>query len=627
MTKLQTLIIVLLVAALSACSGGGGSSGSSKSVTGTTASYSNNGMLKTVITTYNDGTGTSTTPTGTLTTPSYSADGSQKTLVYSFSDGTTHNGATLSGTLATPSYSADGSQKTLVYSFSDGTTHNGPTLTGTPNTVYANDHVTATITYSFSDNTQKTVTKVVEPTLTTQPLLTQAVYPADWAIGTSTATVQKPSVSTAFGTYGDGTSYSATGSTVAPYRQATLTPNGPNGAGAINDPNANVLSPSAIRYNLTWGTPDAAGPGYANNFSQGTASYTLPASMKIFDAVLSSSTPSCLNAAANVAGCGAILPTPSSDVIDAWNKGWTGKGQNVVIIDDIGDSPISPHPATVETIAHRYAWGATFYGMSYLTTTPTVQNLDGSAATTANSIPINVINMSFGADLATAIGRSNSSINPWTTSELLTQRAAYQVDYTNAAVFLTQTAYMGPGNTGIGGFNFSDAVLVKAAANDNIDAQYEPLVYWLSRNQADVLRLLIVGALTDIGTTATPVTIAAYSNTAGTDNVIQSRFLTESGKAPFAANTNAYNGAVLESASNNGNYGNVGTSYAAPRVAGYAAIVRQKFPNLTGANTADILLATARYDTLSCYPNCDKAIYGQGEASLSRALAPVGYLR
>lgn len=190
---------------------------SSKSVTGTTASYSNNGVLKTVITTYSDGTTTSTTLTGTLTTPSCSADGSQKTLVYSFSDGTTHN---------------------------------GPRLTGTPNTIYAHDHVTATITSSFSDNTQKTVTKIVEPTLNTQPLLTQAVYPADWATRTSIATVQKPSVSTAGGTYGNGTSYSATGSTVAPYRQTTLTPNGPTGAGAINDTNANVLSPLAIRYNL-----------------------------------------------------------------------------------------------------------------------------------------------------------------------------------------------------------------------------------------------------------------------------------------------------------------------------------------------------------------------------------------
>ena len=72
---------------------------------------------------------------------------------------------------------------------------------------------------------------------------------------------------------------------------------------------------------------------------------------------------------------------------------------------------------------------------------------------------------------------------------------------------------------------------------------------------------------------------------------------------------------------------NLGTSYAAPVVAGYAAVVMQKFPNLTAQNTSSIILDTARYDTLTCNPNCDPTIYGKGEASLSRALAPVGYLR
>jgi hypothetical protein len=62
----------------------------------------------------------------------------------------------------------------------------------------------------------------------------------------------------------------------------------------------------------------------------------------------------------------------------------------------------------------------------------------------------------------------------------------------------------------------------------------------------------------------------------------------------------------------------------------YVAIVRSKFPNLNATNTASILLDTARYDTLTCYNSangCDPAIYGKGEASLSRALAPVGKLR
>ena len=72
---------------------------------------------------------------------------------------------------------------------------------------------------------------------------------------------------------------------------------------------------------------------------------------------------------------------------------------------------------------------------------------------------------------------------------------------------------------------------------------------------------------------------------------------------------------------------NAGTSYAAPLVAGYAAIIQQKFPGLNAANTSNIILDTARYDTLTCYPSCDTSIYGKGEASLSRALAPVGRLR
>jgi subtilisin family serine protease len=75
------------------------------------------------------------------------------------------------------------------------------------------------------------------------------------------------------------------------------------------------------------------------------------------------------------------------------------------------------------------------------------------------------------------------------------------------------------------------------------------------------------------------------------------------------------------------NYGSQGTSFAAPRVAGYAAILRQKFPNLDAINVSSIMLDTARYDTLNCNPNCDQNIYGAGAASLSRALAPVGSLR
>jgi len=403
--------------------------------------------------------------------------------------------------------------------------------------------------------------------------------------------------------------------------QDTLTPNGATGSGAINDPNAYVSSTSNSIYNLTWGTPDPAGPAYAKNFNQGTQAYQLPKSMKIFDATLSNGTVAgCFTAAADVAGCGAILSAPQPDVIAAWNNGWTGNGINVMIYDNIGASTISEHPATVEIIASSYAWGATFFGFSYNQSTPSVLNLDGTVASTSTPKAMGVINMSFGADLAKQIGRANNNGNPWTTNELLNQRSAYQTTYNSRANTLNDASYSGA-------FNFSDAVLTKAAGNDAIDAQYEPLVYWLSRNSSDVTRLLVVGALTQIGSTTSKAVLANYSNKAGSDLTVQSRFLVAAGTVAFKSLDNYYNGKVLSGSSLDGNSDNVGTSYAAPRVAGYAAIVRQKFPNLTGANTANILLATARTDTLTCYPNCDKSVYGQGEASLSRALAPVGYLQ
>jgi subtilisin family serine protease len=95
--------------------------------------------------------------------------------------------------------------------------------------------------------------------------------------------------------------------------------------------------------------------------------------------------------------------------------------------------------------------------------------------------------------------------------------------------------------------------------------------------------------------------------------------LLASGTIPFSGNDVSINGTPLRSG--------YGTSYAAPRVAGMVAIVRSKFPNLSANQTASIMLDTARYDTLTCYPACNPAIYGKGEASLSRALSPVGKLR
>ena len=63
-----------------------------------------------------------------------------------------------------------------------------------------------------------------------------------------------------------------------------------------------------------------------------------------------------------------------------------------------------------------------------------------------------------------------------------------------------------------------------------------------------------------------------------------------------------------------------GTSFAAPQVSSYAAILGSKFPGATALQVTDQLLDTARTDTIRGY---DITLHGQGEASLSRALAPL----
>ena len=174
--------------------------------------------------------------------------------------------------------------------------------------------------------------------------------------------------------------------------------------------------------------------------------------------------------------------------------------------------------------------------------------------------------------------------------------------------------------------NLNQAVLVKSAGNAFQDAKYDTTTVALIGNASIYSRLLVVGALDRNGSVSNPANLDTvigtsqyYSNYAGSNTAISDRFVLANGRDPYNSNSVAFNGTASPVGQ--------GTSFAAPVVAGYAAVIQQKFPNLDAAKTTSIILDTARYDTLSCYPNCDSAIWGKGEASLSRALAPVGRLR
>jgi subtilisin family serine protease len=152
-----------------------------------------------------------------------------------------------------------------------------------------------------------------------------------------------------------------------------------------------------------------------------------------------------------------------------------------------------------------------------------------------------------------------------------------------------------------------DAVFVKAAGNSacvvsQTNCDPANAVFYNSAPFKD--KSILVGALTQPGGL-----LASYSNKAGT---FSDRFVVADGRGIQQTD---------------GTY-DQGTSFAAPRVSGYAAIIRQKFPNLTAPNTANVIFDTASWNTSwGAKDAANQAIYGQGEANLGRALAPIGNLR
>ena len=540
---------------------------------------------------------------------SWATDHITKTITYTFAD-STHNPvvSTVQPTKSTPTFNVGVETYTLTYG--DGYK---PTVTANSTSApvsWATDHITKTITYTFADSTHNPVVSTQLPSQFGGSY-SASIYPSNW---TSTGVVvTKPVTSAINFTYGDGFVNTQSGTVSSPFDENLLA------AKTITDPNAVIKTPTNITYNLTWGTPDKNGPSYANLFANGLASsYTFKNTFVIWGKTLSGQC--LLGPYVGYCSNGPTAATPHPEVIAAWQQGWTGLGVNVLMEDFFRATDV--HGVVTTIILDRYAPAATVYGFN-VPTQLGVYNENGTAASPTALVKIGVINESWGANLPGIIGHSG----PWTNAEL-----AYAA--TSFAPSAQADINRITGVTKFNNFDLTTAVVVKAAGNDGASGVYanqEPLVKALANIPSINTRLLVVGALNYAGSTITPASIMSYSNKAGTDLSIQSRYLVASGTTPFTQGSIAVNGVPVSATTSvdpNGQYlGNVGTSYAAPRVAGYVAIVEQKFPNLTPVSTASILLQTARYDTLTCYPNCDPAIYGAGEASLSRSLAPVGHLR
>ncbi|MGX5851809.1 S8/S53 family peptidase [Mesorhizobium sp. PL10] len=260
----------------------------------------------------------------------------------------------------------------------------------------------------------------------------------------------------------------------------------------------------------------------------------------------------------------------SPDIGQAWASGYTGSGVSVTIVDDFtsdneidGDLGLGPksqlHGKWNAEIAGMVAPGANVFEHD---NNFEHDNEDETPITLHDGL--NVINLSY------------SLFDP--------------VSWDPLDQSIVDTARAGT------------ALIAKSAGNEGfqIGTAREGVVDFLALDLEGAPTTIFVGALNHNGTPENKAELASYSNYPGSNLDVQNQFLTVGVE--------------------DDNTGLPGTSYGTPVVSGYAAILGSKFSTATPIQIKNQLLDTARTDTIVNY---NPATYGRGEASLSRALAPV----
>lgn len=279
---------------------------------------------------------------------------------------------------------------------------------------------------------------------------------------------------------------------------------------------------------------------------------------------------SVLSACGDASGEFGAQPWMSRDVEAAWDKGYKGQGATITVVDEYNSETFAGKVTGENEFRSHGDWTALQSGM--IAPESEVRQVDyfrQSNTGYALADGLNVVNNSYSIEAGD--------------------------DYTFSDFDLLEQTTIVHAEQGT-------AVVVKAAGNESVAVDGN-----VGFGRKDVFNTHLVGADTAIfvgaldknGSTSDPTQLAGYSNYAGTNPTIQEQFLVVG----------------VDQAE----MGLEGTSFAAPIVSGYAAILGSKFKSATPKQITDQLLGTARTDTIQGYT---PILHGQGEASLDRALAP-----
>lgn len=266
-----------------------------------------------------------------------------------------------------------------------------------------------------------------------------------------------------------------------------------------------------------------------------------------------------------------LLPWMSPELGDAWRQGYQGQGTYITVIDSFSGQGLRGDLGFGAQVRAHGGWTSEMARLTAPKATMRLHDFSNERAVRLQSRRLNVLNLSYG--MFAEAGYATEQIG-WGAREESILRYAHD----GAAVVVKAAG--------------NDAVAVGAATGLG-DQDY------LASALIGARSAIFVGALDRHGTVEEKATIASYSNIAGSDARVQDQFLLVGVRSDLT--------------------GLYGTSFAAPTVSGYAAVLGSKFPTATPTAIASRLLETARTDTINGY---DRAVHGRGEASIGRALAP-----
>lgn len=262
----------------------------------------------------------------------------------------------------------------------------------------------------------------------------------------------------------------------------------------------------------------------------------------------------------------------SLEVADAWQAGYLGQGTMITMVDDYISNRFLQGNLGYGTRSLRHGeW--TWFETQMVAPAASAQVIEFTdpRPVMLNRWALNAVNLSYAM-------YARAGFNP------------FQLGWTQRDASLIAYAHLGA------------AVISKAAGNDTTAVgapNRSGNVDYLDLALVGAPSAIFVGALDRNGTPEDKANLASYSNFAGPNPVVQRQYVAVGVRSDLL--------------------GLYGTSFAAPVITGYAALLGSKFPGASPVQITNRLLDTARSDTIA---NFTPLLHGRGEASITRALAP-----